>query len=406
LAEGVKPTGFVGAMLEGGGKLVPQALPNGALAQLRFTIGYSNMMTALKELAGDELDIPEEVDADVMAMLDGSVALGVCAPKGGMVPQIFLTLGLADAAAFDRVMAKAIADGYPVKNVTYEGVQCTLLQFPDMPAGIQPAYCRIGNALHVAESGLSMRAFLKAQKGGAEAMDVGDAKVPSVPGQVVPTFDARFDVPLIYRNFYKKWLPIFEMTAEGDRPLTRDDMPDPDEVDEYVGAMRGVGFRDGNRLVMRHSGAIGPALAAYLMIFAPMGSSEPPDRSAGMLADIIGRHKMRAAGDALSAFEQREKRLPRDLAELFFAEKLPGDALLMPMDPLAETIALPDGQEVKSSFRYFRETVDVGRGAGDKSALLIEIAPSRFGRVYLTVDRKARSLNGEVSERDIEEFGM
>ncbi|MFT4512259.1 MAG: hypothetical protein ACI89X_000101 [Planctomycetota bacterium] len=405
LAEAIKPSGLVGAILEGGDKLLPQALPKGALAQLRFSVGYKNLVAAIEELAGDELSIPPALLPDFRKMLDGSVALGVCAPKGGMIPQVFLTLGLADTEAFDRVMAGVIAEGLPVKNVTYGGVECTLLKFPGMPAGIQPGYCRVGDKLHIAESGLSLRAFLKAQKNGADAMDVGDAPLASVSGDVSPSFDARFDLPLIYRNFYKKWLPLFEMTAEDGRPLTRQDMPDPDVIDEHVSAVRGVAFREGTRLILRHKGAIGPVLAGYLMAWPPMGGGEVPDRTAHSLGNIIGRHKVRAVAESFRAFEQREGRMPNDLAELFVAEKLAGDALLMPMDDLAETVVLPDGNKVKTSFRYFREPVEVGLGGNENRALLIEIVPSGFGRWILRADQETHGLYGEESRRAIDEFG-
>lgn len=405
LAAGVKPTGVVAALLAGGGKLVPQALPKGALAQLRFAVGYESLMAAVEEIAGDELEISEELKADVVKMLDGSVAIGTCAPKGGMIPQVFLTLGLADAEAFDRVVAAAIAMGFPVKNVSYGGAECTLLKFPDMPAGIQPGFCRVGNVLHIAESGLSLRALLKAQENGVEAMDVGDATLASVPGDVVPTVEARFDLPLIYRNFYQKWLPLFEMTASGDRPITRNDMPDPDVVDELVSAVRGVAFRDGNHYVLRHTGTVGPMLALYLMAWSPMASGGMGSSSSDLITRVIGSHKMRAAWDALQAFEAREGRLPRDLAELFVAEKLAGDALLMPMDELAETIALPGGKQVQSSFRYFPEGVDATTINTANDALMIEILPRTFGRAVLTNDGNVRVLYSAASLRDIDEFG-
>jgi len=136
-----------------------------------------------------------------------------------------------------------------------------------------------------------------------------------------------------------------------------------------------------------------------------MGSGEMAGGATDRLADIICRNKLRSIGVAMSAFEQREGRLPMNLAELFVAEKLPGDAFLMPMDELAETFELASGAQVKTSFRYFPDSVDVGRGPGDAGALLIEIAPSPSGRCCLQGDCKTRNLYGEESRRDIEEFG-
>ncbi|MFT7534335.1 MAG: hypothetical protein ACI85K_000281 [Hyphomicrobiaceae bacterium] len=176
-------------------------------------------------------------------------------------------------------------------------------------------------------------------------------------------------------------------------------------VCSQVGVVRGVAFRDGNHCVLRHTGTVGPILALYLMAWSPMASGGMGSSSSDLMARVIGSHKMRAAWDALQVFEEREGRLPRDLAELFVAEKLAGDALLMPMDELAETIALPGGKQVQGSFRYFPLGVDATTINTANDALMIEILPRKFGRAVLANDGNVRALYSAASLRDIDEFG-
>ena len=83
------------------------------------------------------------------------------------------------------MLGQYLADSLPTKRVRYSGIECTVLKIPDMPNGIQPAFCRVDGMLHLAESALSLRALLKVQDKVTVAMDVGDAPLPLVAGDVL-----------------------------------------------------------------------------------------------------------------------------------------------------------------------------------------------------------------------------
>ena len=84
------------------------------------------------------------------------------------------------------------------------------------------------------------------------------------------------------------------------------------------------------------------------------------------LKNALTAQRLGAVDEALDRFEQHHGRRPKDLAELFVVQKLPDDALLMPGDPYAEEIALPDGRKIRSSFRYYPETIDITQGGATK----------------------------------------
>lgn len=402
-------TGITRAVLGGTATPPTQSLPDGAIAQLRGSLDLRTALAHLPTFDGPQVP-PAIVDA-VCAALDGGYALGCCAPPvGGLIPRVYLSLGVADVDELDALQAKVLEQlaGLEVKHVTYEGVACHILQIPDAPQGLQPAWCVHDGRLHVAESGLSLRAFLKAQDGGAPVMDVGDAPLPVGEGDIVPNLELRFDEAELYRCFYELWLPIFELSgAGGSRPpaITRADLPEPDVFADYCGKSRGVLRRDGDVWRFQHLGALGgPESAALLMTFGPMLSGELSDYQTQRMSRALAVSSLNRAWIALEAFRKREQRWPKDLAELFRAERLPADLLAIPGDDLAETFELANGSEARTSFRYFPEPVAFEVNGNHLPALLVEVRSAPYFRAILTVDGETPEVYGADCQKAIDDF--
>ncbi|MCK5941569.1 MAG: hypothetical protein KAI24_06340, partial [Planctomycetes bacterium] len=403
-----EPGGLVGALLNARSPLPDQALPDGALVQLRAAV---DLTTAVAELAkiDNDLVLPEPLRELVLAAFDGGLAVSCCAPPpGGLIPRIFVTANVRDGEAFDRLLATLITEGAPVKKLTFGDVEVSTLKIPDAPQGLQPAWCRVGDKLHVAESARSMRAFLKAQRGAAVAMPVGDLQAPDGPGELLPTLDLRFDAAAIYENFYEHWLPLYELSGVADLPppVRRRDLPEPEVVAEHLGFGRGVLRRDGDRYsLIQASGSGGIEITALLFTWSTMISPMMHDYYTEHLSLALARDKLSRVQAALDAFRQREQRLPKDLAELFAAAQLPDDALLMPYDDLAEEVVLPDGRKVRSSFRYYPQGVAYRGTPGNPTVRLIEIRTHMFNRAVLDIAGEVPESFGPDCRKPIEQFG-
>jgi prepilin-type processing-associated H-X9-DG protein len=409
-----EPKGLVGALLAGKAALPAQPLPAGALAQLRCGVDLP-MLLECAQTAGLGQLLPDQPAKLVRSAFTGGVAIGVCAPApGGMIPRVYLSLGIADEKAAGDLLA-SLVEGGKTKEVTYEDVPCTVLELPGAPPALQPSWCRIGGALHVAESPLSLRAFLKARaeagdKGG-DAMDVGDAPLPKGAGDLVPSVDVRCDEQQLYSTFHKVWLPLLKLVAERgqEQPLLGEkEMPSPDAVLPHLGKSRGVLRRDGKVFRLQQLGALGGVEAAALaMVWGPFLSGLfHSDWTIEQVESAIGKHQLQTVWAALETFQKDNKRWPNDLAELFADKKLPVDALLMPGDGKAEVVALPAGdtRTVKASFRYFKDGVEVNVNGNRQKMLLIGIAPRRHGRPMLGVDGSIPEIWGEDSTRVIQAF--
>jgi len=398
------PTGFVGMLVRGDAPPPAQALPDGAVFQLRTSIA----MDALGELLeGLPIGLPNDLIPMVQSTFDGGVSIGVCAPlPGGVIPRLYASLHLADAKKFGELVTNLLPrSGLETKQVTYEGVSCTILKIPDAPQGIQPAWCVLDGALHIAESGRSLRSLLKARADGVVAMDSGDAKLPEGPGERIETFEMCLDEAELYRCYHEIWLPLFELMNDSQTAFTRDDMPEPDVVAELLGKSRGAMFRDDNRFVLRHLGALGgPETAAIAMTWGPILTADMRDYTTEQLATQVTQHKARRLFEAFEAFEQREKRLPNDLAELIVAQKLDVRELSLP-GATCEQVTLPDGREVPTAFRYFPQKMMVDSFNEAFDALLIEIAPRSYERVFLAKDGSLPSVYGEAAQQSIDDFG-
>jgi hypothetical protein len=326
---------------------------------------------------------------------------------------MYLTMRIADAAALERLLAKLLPAGLPRKEVTYEGTACTVLTPPGMPQAIQPTFCRRDGLLHVAESPLSMRAFLKAQKEGVVAMDTGSAPLPQGPGEVQPGFDLRCDEVAMYRAFREVWLPLYSLSLAAAGPgnstpplLRREEMPEVDVVAKHLGKSRGMLRKVEQRFVIQHLGALGgPELAALAMTWGPILSGFfHHDWSIDDLENQIARKKLEDVWPVLEAWKKDKGSWPGRLGDLFANRKLAADALLLPGDEGAEPVELAagDDRKIRSSFRYFPEPVKAGEGEG--RMLLIAIAGRSYRRAMLGDDGSLPDVWGEDSLKPIDKF--
>lgn len=403
-----EPSGLLDVLLSGDATLPRQALPDTAIAQLRAAISLESafeLMAAIDEAA------PAEMREAVEKALDGGIAIACCAPPpGGVVPNVLVTLGLRDEQqARDTISTLLTLFGLPdAKQVDYGGVPCAVLTIPGAPQGLQPTWCIHDGQLHLAESARSMRAFLAAQRDGIVAMDVGDAPTPEATGERLENFDLRWHEARLYASFRDVWLPLYELAMAGSAksPLQRADLPDPDVIAEYCSGSRAVITRRDNSFVLQSLGTLGgPELAALAMIWGPMLANASTDFVTEQLAQSIATHKLRKVGKALKAFRDREQRWPKDLAELFTAERLAPDALLVPGDDLAETLHLADGSEARTSFRYFPTPVGYQTHNGIENMLLIEIRPSDRHRAVLDTNGNCPDVWSPDADKPIDQFG-
>lgn len=404
-----EPGGLVAALLNANAPLPAQALPDGGLAQLRVAIDLASTFEELAKLDND-LELPKEITEAALAAFDGGLAIACCAPPpGGLIPRVYLTANLKDAAAFEKLLAMFVNDNLPVKELKFGDVAVRALRIPDAPQGLQPAWCVVDGKLHVAESARSLRSFLKTQKGDAVAMDVDGMEAPAGDGELMPTFDLRYDPAAIYENFYEHWLPLFELSGASDLPppVRRRDLPDPDDIGEFLGKGRGVLRRDGKRYqLIQASPTGGLETTALLFTWSTMLAPQAYDYYTEQYSLMVARSKLEKVFEALERFQKREQRRPRDLAELFTAERLPDDALLLPADDLAEELALPDGRKVRTSFRYYPETTQFqGLQQNNAKVLLIEVRAHRYNRAVMCEDGSVPEAYGVDCRKEIDQFG-
>lgn len=403
------PSGLIGAIITGTAELPPQALPKGAIAQIRTALNLE-LLAKLAPTIPNGADLPEGLIEDITKAFDGGIALSCCSPPmGGVIPRIYLTANVADQAALDRLFDRFLTDDVPTKKVKLSGVECTTLRIQGVPNGIQPAFCVHDGKLHFAESGRSLRSFLKLQGKDAVAMDIGDAPLPADDGEVLSSVDLRFDESQLYESFHKHWLPLWELSgmARG-ATVRRRHMPEPDVVAEYLGQTRGVLRKQGSRYALTMLGTLGgPELAAALMTWGPMLSQDAlHNYKIDLLARRIAIMQLESAHEAIGKFVKREKRRPKNLAELFSSQKLDDGALLLPGDDMAETIELANGRTVKSSFRYYEPGAKFETMTGDDEPMMfIEIRQHTYNRLVMTKGGKVPEAYGPDSNKPIDQFG-
>jgi hypothetical protein len=176
-----------------------------------------------------------------------------------------------------------------------------------------------------------------------------------------------------------------------------------------LGKSRGVLRRDGNRYTVQQLGRLGGLeLAALAMTWGPLLSSLYHDDSVVERLELdFARHQLQAAWTAFDAFQKANQRLPKDLTELFVAQQLPADALLLPGDPDAEPVPMPAGdpRAPRSSYRYFATPATAAIEGTDTRLILIGVAPRRYNRPMLAADGSLPNVWGDVSQWPIARFG-
>lgn len=406
------PAGLIGSILTGTADLPAQALPKGALLQLRVAADLGHLLPILDALS---LQLPPEVVARVLPHLTGGIALGVAAPAtGGLIPRLYATLGLRSADAVASALAELVPATLLGRPVTFSGVRCTTLKLPNVPAGLQPAFAVHGDRLWIAETPRSLRDLLAAQADGAAAMDVSDAPLPPGDGEPLPTFDLRFDESAIYRTFYDVWLPLYAMTT-ATQPglqalLERADLPTPDEAALHLGRTRGVLRRRADHHVVQHLGRLGgPLLCGCAMTWGPMASASLAEPWLyESMRQALARMQLEAAWTALSKWKDQHGSFPPDLGALVKVGMLQPEQLLVPEDPAPDVLKLDDGRIVRSSYRYFRDPVAVHAAEGSGRILLIGIEVMHtpyFQRPMLADDGTLPQVWGNTGTKPIAEFG-
>ncbi len=389
------PRGLLGALLLGNAPLPAQALPQGGLLQLRLSIDLPQALATLRELLGDELQLPATVLDRLPQALTGGLAIGVAAPApGGLVPRLYLTLGVADAKVATELLQAMLPTSDLLQPVTYDGVACTTLRSKELPAAFSPTWCLHDGKLHIAESALSLRAFLRAQ-GDGDAMAVGEATPAAAPGEALTSCELRSDPAAIYRNYRDVWLPLYEAMASRERGavqpvIRRDDLPEAAAMAEWLPPTRAVLHRDGDRFVLSHTGTVGgPLLTALAMAWGPLLSgSFHTDYTVQMLGEAIAQRQLTLAWTALEAFHKANQRWPQDLGELLRSGSLPPDALQLPASIAGENepvVMSADGaNDLRSAYRYFPTPVEIDANGVPAKARLISLRPLQWHRCVLT----------------------
>ncbi|MBL8754309.1 MAG: hypothetical protein JNK15_13485, partial [Planctomycetes bacterium] len=407
-----EPKGLVGAILQGKAALPAQPLPEGALAQIRAAVDLPLALEALAVASGGDA-LPEPIAKNIAAAFTGGLALGATAPaRGGLVPRIFLSLGIADAKALDTLLEQLPPD-LKKKQVTLEGTPCTTLTIPDVPPAFQPTFCVLDGVLHMAESGQSLRAFLKARTAGGDAMDVGNAPEPLGAGEKLATFDVRWDEAAMYQAYHATWLPLLKLLPEeikGGALVQPGEMPDPEGVLPLLGKGRGILRRDGKTWRLQQLGTLGGLEgAAAAMTWGPILSSAfHQDYYLEQLERAVAKHQLDKAWQAIEAFQKANQRMPNDLGELFVVQKLPADTLLLPGDDLAEPVVLPAGdtRTIRSSFRWFPGGVTVNDNTGnDVKVVLVSVRPYRWNRPMLSDSGSQPEVYDVKCRLPIDQFG-
>lgn len=407
-----KPVGLATALWGGSAPLPKQAMPEGAMLQLRVAVDLPKVIALLGEL-GPDVALPPPLIEALQKSLTGGIALGVSAPpKGGLVPRLCATFGVADAAALQEALKQFLPPGVKTKQVQLEGVDCTSLLLDELPAALRPTWCLVDGQLLVAESPNSLRDHLRAQKTGAEAMAVGDAPLAEGPGTAMPSVDVRADLAAAYAAFHGTWLPLYEL-AEAASPMAskalvmRKDMPEPDVVGKHLGSVRGVMRQTAKGYVLQFQGPVGgPLAASFAATYGPMMSgSMHRDYNTEQKELVIAQHLATEVWPKFEAFQKANGRWPKDLAELFVDQKLAADALLIPGDDTAEAVAMPagDARSVRSSFLYHPDPPLRVLEGNDEKVLLSSVRVLGWQRVSLTTKGETKTTyGGELEAVQIE----
>lgn len=362
-----RPGGLLGALLDGVAPPVAQPLPERALLQLRLAFDVGTALAAVDDL----LTVAELPTLGELGLVDdlrlawtGGVALALVRPApGGLVPRLYASVGIVDHDALGRLLARLETAGeFQRKDVTYEGQPSVQLRIDGAPPALQPSYCVQRDAVHFAESGISLRALLKAQKNGAPPLlSVGDAPRPGGEGAIVPGVELRFDGAEIHAALHELWLPLAEATAafgSDAAPLVaRADLPEPEIVAPHLRKGRGVLRRGPDRVTLAMSGtAGGPELHALLFAYGSLLSGPMTGswrwQTDELLRDVA-RLQLPRLHAAVEAFAQRTGKPPASFGELLAGGDLDDPRLLVLPGDTATQAVEHDGKEIaRTSFVY------------------------------------------------------
>lgn len=411
--------GLLGALVHAAAPLVDQPLPEQGLLQIRCTFDVRELVAAIDELLR-LAEQPTLTEAGLVEDIDkawsGGLALAVARPPAGTpVPRLYVSAGIVDGEALGRLLARLDAlEWIAKKPIELEGQQCTQLRLANLPPAVQPTFCVRNGVLHLAESGVSLRALLKAAAGGTpKALDIGDAPRPPGKGAVLPGFDLRFDGAAIHAALTEVWMPLWALTTNqntsASKPLLQlAEMPDRDSVLPHLARGRGVLRQRPDGVTLAMSGTFGgPELQVLVTTFGPLLSG-PMTSSWQWEADSVllqvANDRLTRIHAAIVAFAKDKGRRPASLGELVAAGAITPDALLLPDDELAEKV-MHEGKEVaKSSFRYYEKPLHATPRGEDSELHLVTIATLGWMRAAVTPAGEVIEGYGEFATKSIAEI--
>ncbi len=388
------PTGLLGAFLQGMAPMPDQPLPEGALLQLR---GGFDVQLCCDAIDAYLLQVEQPTLGDLGVRDDlrlawtGGVALALVRPApGSPMPRIYVSFGIADAAALRRVLGK-IWDAWAIelKARHYEDTDCSQLNLDGLPPGLQPTFALVDDTLHLAESPAGLRALLRARAAGApRVMGVGDAPRPKGPGRAMPGIEVRYDPAAIHTALQQAWMPLALTTAaeSGSPLLPIQEMPRVETVTEHLVPGRGVLRLDGDRLVFRCEGVFGGATGqAFATAFGPLLSKQLGQRFYYAIESLRARlacTQIIAIHKAIAAFEKRVGHLPADLGELIAGGDLTDTTLLVLEGDERPQAVMHEGKQVgATSFRYYSAGLTVTPYDTEIKARLISAPKMAWWRV-------------------------
>jgi hypothetical protein len=347
------PTGIVRALLTGHAALPDQPLPDGGLLQIRFAADLSQILDAMETVP---MGAPPAIREQIEAAFTGGVAIGVANPsRGNVVPRIFLTIGVQDAEAAERLLLSAFGDA-TIKEVQIGDLQAKTVEIPDAPAALQPAWLIHGGSIHIADTVQSLRSLVAEFSADRTAMDLPTEETvrASEISPPLASFDLSFDAATAYETYDRTWRRVWELALMGSHTHSIGNlMPGYDIVAEYCRPTRATLHAEGNNLIVSHRGGLGsPVLQSLIAIALPSLLQERTPWAIRHLANAIAMQRLRGVAEAVEAHRKRGEPLPATLPELFTELGLPDNSLEIPYHAQAEQVELADGRTVRVSYRY------------------------------------------------------
>lgn len=413
-------TGILGSFLQGMAPMPDQPLPEGAMLQVRCGFDVQMLCKAIDEylLTKEQPTLGDlGVRDDLRLAWTGGIALALVRPApGSLMPRVYASFGVADAAALQRVLGK-LWEAWPIerKPRRYEDTDCTQLDLDGLPPGVKPTFALVEDTLHIADSATSLRALLRARAAGApRALDVGKAPRPKGPGRAIPGVDIRYDAAAIHTVLQQDWLPLPHrasmMGGEDIAPLLPvQEMPRVATVAERLDTGRGVLRLDGRRLVFRCEGVFGgPTGQAITTALGPLLSRRLTQRFHYGIESLRARlacTQVIAVHKAIAAYEKRVGYRPETLGELLAAGDLTDASLLVLEGDERPEPVMHDGKQVaESSFRYYRAGLTVTPYDTEIKAQLISVPKMAWWRIASDATGTPHLGWGEFASKSLREL--